>query len=109
MKAVLLTSLRKMEVFDVPEPQVINGSDVLVKIKNVGVCGSDIHYYTQGRIGSQVVKFPFILGHEASGVVEKTGNNVTQVSPGDRIAIDPAMPCFLAISAYPGVIIPVGD
>lgn len=54
---------------------------------------SDIHYFTAGRIGSQVVKFPFIIGHEASGVVEHTGQGVMRVKPGQRIAIDPAVSC----------------
>jgi L-iditol 2-dehydrogenase len=66
---------------------------VLIRIKTVGVCGSDIHYYTSGRIGSQVVQFPFIIGHEAAGVVEKTGKCVTGVKPGQKIAIDPAVSC----------------
>jgi L-iditol 2-dehydrogenase len=60
----------------------------------VGVCGSDIHYYTSGRIGSQVVQYPFTVGHEGAGVVVETGRSVTRVKPGDRIAFDPAMPCW---------------
>ena len=60
----------------------------------MGVCGSDIHYYTTGRIGTQVVKFPFTLGHEGAGIVGEVGSSVTRVKPGDRIAIEPAMPCF---------------
>jgi L-iditol 2-dehydrogenase len=59
----------------------------------VGVCGSDIHYFTNGRIGSQVVRFPFIIGHEAAGIVERTAKNVTRVEPGQMIAIDPAVSC----------------
>jgi L-iditol 2-dehydrogenase len=59
----------------------------------VGVCGSDVHYYTTGRIGSQVVQYPFPIGHEGAGVVVETGKNVTRVRPGDRIAIEPAMTC----------------
>jgi L-iditol 2-dehydrogenase len=59
----------------------------------VGVCGSDIHYFTSGRIGTQIVQFPFIVGHEAAGVVEKTGKKVNHVKPGQRIAIDPALSC----------------
>ena len=68
-------------------------TDVLIRIRTVGVCGSDIHYYTSGRIGSQIVRFPFIIGHEAAGIVERTGSNVTRVKPGQRIAIDPAVSC----------------
>ncbi|MGE5419474.1 MAG: alcohol dehydrogenase catalytic domain-containing protein, partial [Chloroflexota bacterium] len=59
----------------------------------VGICGSDIHYYTQGAIGSQKVEYPFTVGHEGAGVVIDTGKAVKKVKPGDVIAIDPAMPC----------------
>ena len=58
------------------------------------MCGSDIHYYTDGKIGSQVVQYPFTVGHEGSGIVERVGESVTKIKPGDRVAIDPSMPCF---------------
>jgi len=93
MKAVMLTGIGQFEVRQVPEPKIMNDTDVLIRIKTVGVCGSDIHYYTTGRIGSQVVEFPFIIGHEAAGIVERTGNKVTRVKPDQRIAIDPAVSC----------------
>jgi L-iditol 2-dehydrogenase len=60
----------------------------------LGICGSDIHYYTNGRIGSQVVEYPFAVGHEGAGIVVETGTAVERVKPGDRIAIEPAMPCW---------------
>jgi L-iditol 2-dehydrogenase len=63
-------------------------------MKRLGVCGSDIHYYTTGRIGSQVVEYPFTVGHEGAGLVEAVGAGVSRVKPGDRIAIEPAMPCW---------------
>jgi len=52
-----------------------------------------VHYYTTGRIGSQVVKYPFRVGHECAAIVQETGLGVTRVKPGDRIAVDPAVPC----------------
>lgn len=82
-----------MEMRDVPDPMMINDDDVLIRMKSIGVCGSDVHYYTAGRIGSQVVTYPFAVGHETAGVVEKTGKGVTRVKPGDKIAIDPAVAC----------------
>jgi L-iditol 2-dehydrogenase len=94
MKAMVLTDLLKIEIVEKPDPEIKNPDDVLVKMKSVGICGSDIHYYKEGRIGSQVVKYPFTLGHEGAGIVEKTGKAVKNVRPGDRIAIDPSMPCF---------------
>ncbi|NWF88519.1 MAG: alcohol dehydrogenase catalytic domain-containing protein [Ignavibacteriaceae bacterium] len=93
MKAALLTGIRQFEIREVPSPKIIKETDVLVKIKTVGVCGSDIHYYTTGRIGSRVVQFPFVIGHEAAGIVQNIGNKVTRVKPGQRIAIDPAVSC----------------
>lgn len=93
MKAIRLVGLNEMKMFDVPAPQIINDTDVLIRMTHVGVCGSDVHYYTQGRIGSQIVKYPFTVGHEGAGIVEKVGSDVSRVKPGDCIAIDPAMPC----------------
>ena len=60
---------------------------------DVGVCGSDVHYYVRGKIGSQVVKYPFTVGHEGSGIVEAVGSAVTRVKPGDPIAVEPATCC----------------
>jgi L-iditol 2-dehydrogenase len=93
MKAALLTGIRKFETRTVPEPEITRPTDVLIRIKMVGVCGSDIHYYTTGRIGSQIIQFPFTVGHEAAGIVEQVGTKVTRVKPGQRIAIDPAVYC----------------
>jgi L-iditol 2-dehydrogenase len=93
MKAAVLTGKQQFEIRTVPIPALIRENDVLIKMKAVGICGSDIHYYTDGRIGDQIVNYPFIVGHEGAGTVEKAGNNVVRVRPGDRIAIDPAVSC----------------
>jgi L-iditol 2-dehydrogenase len=94
MKAMMLTGIRQMEMKEVPTPAILNSKDVMIKMKTLGVCGSDIHYYTSGKIGSQVVQYPFTVGHECAGEVEAVGKGVTHVKPGDRIAIEPAMPCW---------------
>ncbi len=94
MKAMKLTGIREMEMMEVPKPEIAEDTDVLIRMGTVGVCGSDIHYYTTGKIGKQVVQYPFAVGHEGAGIVEETGSSVKRVRPGDRIAIDPAMPCF---------------
>jgi len=94
MKAMVLTGIRQMEMREVPDPKIVNDTDVLIKLARVGVCGSDIHYYTTGKIGSQVVQYPFPVGHEAAGIVLEVGKAVTAVKPGDEIAVEPAMPCF---------------
>ena len=88
-----LTGIRQMEMIDLPDPVITKDTDVLIQMRVVGVCGSDVHYYTQGKIGSQVVQFPFPVGHEGAGLVMEVGSAVTRVKPGDRIAIEPAMPC----------------
>ena len=95
MKAALLTGIRKFETRRVTKPEITRPADVLIRIKMVGVCGSDIHYYRTGRIGSQIIQFPFVIGHEAAGIVERVGSKVTRVKPGQRIAIDPAVYCGL--------------
>ena len=83
-----------MELQTVPTPVVENDTDVLVQMTRVWVCGSDVHYYTEGKIGGQVVEFPFTVGHEGAGIVRQVGAAVTGVRPGDRVAIEPAMPCW---------------
>ena len=93
MKSMVLTGIRQMEMREVPIPEITKANDVMIKMKVVGVCGSDVHYYTSGRIGNQIVEYPFPVGHEGAGEVIKVGSGVTNVKPGDRIAIEPAMPC----------------
>jgi L-iditol 2-dehydrogenase len=93
MKAVMLTGLRQMELRDVPEPKIEKETDVLLKIERVGVCGSDVHYYETGRIGSQVVTYPYITGHECAGTVKAVGQSVARVKAGDAVVIDPAVSC----------------
>lgn len=90
----MLTGIRQMEMQEIPTPLIVNDTDVLIKMTRLGVCGSDVHYYTTGRIGDQIVDYPFPVGHEGAGRVEKTGSAVSHLKPGDRIAIEPAMPCF---------------
>jgi L-iditol 2-dehydrogenase len=93
MKSFSLTGLRAMTLVDTPDPKIEHPTDVLVRMGAVGVCGSDIHYYTTGRIGCQVVEYPFTVGHECAGTVEQVGSGVRHLRPGDRVAIEPAMHC----------------
>jgi L-iditol 2-dehydrogenase len=74
----------------IPEP---GPREVLVEIRAVGVCGSDVHYFEHGRIGDHVVRAPLVLGHEASGVVAGVGTAVRRHSVGDRVALEPGVPC----------------
>jgi len=93
MQAMKLTGTRQMEMRDVPPPALARETDVLIKMARVGVCGSDVHYFAEGGIGSQRVEYPWTVGHEGAGVVGRVGTAVTRVKPGDRIAFDPASPC----------------
>ncbi|MBL7154270.1 MAG: alcohol dehydrogenase catalytic domain-containing protein [Phycisphaerae bacterium] len=93
MRAIVLTALRQMELMDVPDPSIENDEDVLLKIEKVGICGSDVHYYETGKIGRQVVEYPFIIGHECSATVRAVGPSVTRVKVGDAVVVDPAASC----------------
>jgi len=93
MKAVVLTGIRQMELRDVADPDIRNDDDVLLKIEKVGVCGSDVHYYEAGRIGSQAVQYPYIIGHECAATVEAVADAVDRVKVGDQVVVDPAVPC----------------
>jgi L-iditol 2-dehydrogenase len=93
MKTAYFTALRQLELLDDPEPKIERPGHVLVRIDRVGVCGSDVHYYTNGRIGEQIVEYPATLGHECSGTVAEIGSGVEGLRPGDRVAIDPALVC----------------
>lgn len=94
MKIMKLTGIRQMEMQQTAMPEIEEDNHVLIRVTHVGVCGSDMHYYETGRIGKQEVSYPFAVGHECSGVVEQTGSSVWRVNQGDRVAIDPAMPCW---------------
>lgn len=93
MRKVVLTGIRQMELTDAPSPEIIDDNDVKIRVTTVGVCGSDIHYYSEGKIGTQVVKYPFPVGHECSGIIEEVGAGVKNVKVGDLVVVDPAIHC----------------
>ncbi|NLW01316.1 MAG: NAD(P)-dependent alcohol dehydrogenase [Clostridiales bacterium] len=92
MKAAVLKKPMEVEIEYRPVP-VPGPDEVLVKVMAVGVCGSDVHYYESGRIGSFVVENPMILGHECSGIIAAVGENVTRFKVGDRVAVEPGVTC----------------
>ena len=92
MKALVLHGIRDLRVDDLPE-QAPGPGRLKVRMRAVGVCGSDIHYYKHGRIGKQVVEKPMIAGHEAAGEIVQLGPGVEGLEVGQRLAIDPAHPC----------------
>jgi len=74
----------------VPEP---GPGQVLIEVSAVGVCGSDVHWFTEGRIGEIVVNGPLVLGHEAAGVVRALGPGVSRLRVGQRVTLEPGVPC----------------
>ena len=92
MKAAVLYKPLDMRVEYVDIPS-INPSEVLVRVKNVGICASDVHYYLHGKIASFIVEKPLILGHECSGEVVEVGEKVTGVEVGERVVIEPGFTC----------------
>lgn len=100
-RACVLTELKKMEFRDVPMPSPAPG-EILMKLEAVGICGSDVHYYNHGRIGDFVVEFPFILGHECAGTIVELGEGVTSLKVGDRVALEPGVPCGKCVECRSG-------
>lgn len=76
--------------------------DVQVAINSVGICGTDVHLLHDGRMGDFVVKAPLILGHESSGTVTKVGEGVTNLKVGDRVAVEPSIPCRVCVYCKTG-------
>lgn len=95
MATMRVSVLRKagdigVEEREIPRP---GRGEVLIEIGSVGVCGSDVHYYEHGRIGSYVVEAPLVLGHEAGGTVVEVGPDVSALRSGQRVSIEPGVPC----------------
>jgi L-iditol 2-dehydrogenase len=93
MKAVFLSAPGKLTLQNIPQPRVDQPTDVLLKMQAVGICGSDIHYFKSGKIGDQIVQYPWIVGHECAAIVEDAGTAVTTIKPGDLVVIDPLVAC----------------
>ena len=92
MRALVLERQHELKLRDIDLPLTVGPGDVRIRIHTVGVCGSDVHYYTHGRIGSFVVESPMVLGHEAAGTVVEVGTGVTGLKPGDRVCMEPGVP-----------------
>ena len=96
MKSLVLERKDELSLRDFPAidrvEETLGPRDVRIRLHTVGICGSDVHYYTHGRIGPFVVNEPMILGHEASGTVIETGAEVTTLKIGDRVCMEPGIP-----------------
>lgn len=92
MKAAVLHGIGDVRIEKRPVPKPRPG-EALVRVRAVGVCGSEIHYYREGRIGDAVIKQPVIPGHEFSGEVAALGRGVKGLKVGQRVAVEPGKPC----------------
>lgn len=92
MRALVLERQKELSLREIDLPRALGPGDVRIRIDTVGVCGSDVHYYTHGRIGPFVVKEPMVLGHEAAGTVTEVGPGVTSLKVGDRVCMEPGIP-----------------
>jgi D-xylulose reductase len=92
LEALILDETRKLSLGDIALDEPVGPRDVRIKIHTVGICGSDVHYYTHGRIGPFVVEAPMILGHEASGRIVEVGPDVMHLRVGDRVCMEPGIP-----------------
>lgn len=105
MKSLVLEEKMKLSLRDFPieRDEVMGPNDVRIKLHTVGICGSDVHYYTHGGTGVFQVKAPMILGHEASGIVIETGSAVRDLKVGDRVCMEPGIPDPLSRSTRLGL------
>ncbi|RUW37367.1 MULTISPECIES: NAD(P)-dependent alcohol dehydrogenase [unclassified Mesorhizobium] len=92
MQALVLEKKGELSLREIGLPLDMGPDDVRIAIHTVGVCGSDVHYYTHGAIGSYIVRQPMVLGHEASGTIVEIGANVTSLKVGDRVCMEPGVP-----------------
>ena len=103
MKAVVLERAHELTLRDIDLPLKLGPRDVKIAVDTVGICGSDVHYYTHGRIGSFIVKSPMVLGHEAAGTIVEVGPDVKGLKVGDRVCMEPGVPDMASRSSRMGL------
>lgn len=103
MRALVLEEKLKLSLRDIDLPLVVGPRDVRIAIHTVGVCGSDVHYYTHGAIGPFIVKEPMVLGHEAAGTVIEIGSEVKSLKVGDRVCMEPGVPDLTSKASKLGI------
>jgi len=89
---MIMRDLRSFSHEAVSMPEAGAGQ-VVIKIHTTGICGSDVHYWAHGRCGPFICDGPIVLGHESSGIIHSVGSGVTNLKPGDRVAMEPGVPC----------------
>ncbi|MDW7759771.1 MAG: alcohol dehydrogenase catalytic domain-containing protein [Acidobacteriota bacterium] len=93
MKAAVLAGPSRIEIRDIPKPEIKDPRDVLLRVVRAGICGSDLHYYVPGYFEAGGVAYPLVPGHECTAVIEEIGSGVSRLRPGMRAAVDPAIAC----------------
>ena len=101
-KSFVLQKQKAVGFEERPIPQIKDSYDVLLQVNYTGICGSDIHYWQHGRIGTMVVNEPMVLGHESAGTVLEVGSSVKSLKKGDRIAMEPGIPCRRCVRCREG-------
>jgi D-xylulose reductase len=103
MKALVLEKKNQLTLRDIELPLEVGPNDVKIALHTVGICGSDVHYYTHGGIGNYIVRQPMVLGHEASGVIVETGSAVRSLKVGDRVCMEPGVPNLTSRASKLGI------
>lgn len=93
MRSAPLVAPRRIELIDAKSPEGPHHGELLVKMRAVGLCGSDLHWWAEGHIHSTCAAYPQVLGHEPVGEVVATGQGVRNFKPGDRVAMEPSLTC----------------
>src|SRR5450631_2760298 len=102
MRAVVIHAPKDLRIDGFPDPAPGAG-DVRVKIAAGGICGSDLHYYHHGGIGTVWMQQPMVLGHEISGGIAAVGSDVPHLKPGKRVAVNPSQPCGICLHCREGM------
>lgn len=104
MKACVLHKIHDLRYEDYPDPQIKDPHEAVVRMLRGGICGSDMHYYEEGGIGTVIrVREPLVIGHEGVGIVESVGSAVSKIKVGDMVVMRPARPCFKCMFCEKGL------
>ena len=103
MQALVLERTKELALRDIALPRTLGPDNVRIRIRTVGICGSDVHYYLHGAIGPFVVREPMVLGHEAAGEVIELGTDVRGLAVGDRVCMEPGIPDWTSRASRQGM------
>jgi L-idonate 5-dehydrogenase len=92
MRAIVAHAAKDIRIEETSSP-TLGPQDIRVRVAFGGICGSDLHYYNHGGFGAVRLKEPMILGHEVAGIVEAVGAEAQRIKVGDRVAVNPSVPC----------------